>query len=203
MQMGSYSYIVRVLYVEGGGRGSEERRAGMPHLRTFSFVHGRLASGQDSGHRWPATHSGSSVVRQSIQHGTAYCPSLTCSPEPEMQREEIRRKRASPGRGWGSRASHREGLGWFPQNQPALAQPAALCAPEMPSTGGSCPSPQGHLLEGAALMLFRLIPSLQPAPPATALGAPQGWHSVLPVRWPLGWGLLRPHPTSAPPPSRP
>lgn len=57
----------------------------MPHLRTFPFVHGRLTSGKVSGHRWPA--KGLSVVRQSIPHGPACRLSLTCSPEPEMQRE--------------------------------------------------------------------------------------------------------------------
>lgn len=84
--------------------------------------------------------------------------------------------------------SHREGLGWLPMNRPALAQPAALCAPKMPSTGGSCPSTQGHLLEGAALMLFRLtphLPSLPPTPTSSpdAGGPAGGWHSLLPVRW--------------------
>lgn len=66
--------------------------------------------------------------------------------------------------GGNSRTSHRQGTGWFPTSWPAMAQPAALCALKMPSTSGSCPGTQGHLLEGAALMLFRLTLSPQPNP---------------------------------------
>lgn len=56
----------------------------MPRLRTFPFVLGRLTSGKDSGCRWPAKRR---LVGESIQHGPACRLSLTCSPEPEMQRE--------------------------------------------------------------------------------------------------------------------
>lgn len=89
-------------------------------------------------------------------------------------KEGIRGEHGPPPGEGNSRASHREGLGWLPLNWPALAQPAALCAPKMPSTGGSCPIVQGHLLEGVALMLFGLTLSPQPAPHLTALGPPQG-----------------------------
>ena len=103
-----------------------------------------------------------------------------------------------------SRASHKEGIGWLPANWPALAQPAALCAPKMPNTGGSCPDTQGHLLEGAALMLFRLTLSPQPAPP-TALGPHRGLAVGASCQMasrpkPLGWCLLAS--TSAHPPFR-
>ena len=105
--------------------------------------------------------------------------------------------------------SHREGLGWLPTNRPALAQTAALCAPKMPSTGGSCPSTQGHLLEGAALMLFRLTPVFpacpHPHPQPRCWGPHRGLAFSASCQMascpkPLGWCLLAS--SSAHPPFR-
>lgn len=161
VQMGSYLHVIRNLFVEGGGREAdvlwvsslaEEGEAETPHLRTFPFVHGRLTRRKDPSRRWPMG-----------QPGPACRLSLTCSQSLRCKgKEGIKRGAWAPG--GNNRVSHREGIGLLPTNWPALAQPAALCAPKLPSTGGSCPKTQGHLLEGAALMLFRLTPSPQPAP---------------------------------------
>lgn len=53
-----------------------EGEAETPHPRTFSFVRGRLTSGKDPACRWPVG-----------QPEPACRLSLTCSPEPKMQRE--------------------------------------------------------------------------------------------------------------------
>lgn len=119
-----------------------EGEAETAHPRTFPFVHGRLTSGKEPGCRWP---QGGSLNQPVVCHSPVF-------QNPRCKRKEgIKRGARAPG--GNSRVSHREGTGWLPTNWPALAQPAALCAPKPPRTGGSCPSTQGHLLEGAALML--------------------------------------------------
>lgn len=78
--------------------------------------------------------------------------------------------------------------------------------PKMPSTDGSCPSTQGHLLVGAALMLCRLTvsPAHLPHPPLQSPARPgsQCFRQMASCLEPLGWYLLASSPACLPPEAR-
>lgn len=103
-----------------------------------------------------------------------------------------RDQRGDLSQGWGQRgASHKESIGKFPTKRPTVSHRPSHYAPKMPSTDGSCPSTQGHLLLGAALMLCRLtvspahLPLLQsPMRPGSLC-----FRQVASCLKPLGWYL--------------
>lgn len=179
--MGFHSHQLRILY-GGGDGGPQKGRPGRPHPRIFPFVHGRLTrgkfqvtGGQLKASRW--SDRASSMDQPVVCH-SPFLQSLRCK-----GKEGIRGEHAPPPPR-GEQQSKPQGRPWLVSLELARLGPVGHpCAPKMPSTGGSCPSTQGHLLERAALVLFRLTLSPQPAPPPPLWGHHRGWHSVLPVRW--------------------